>query len=133
MSILKNIPDDEIKAAQERLNELCDKIGVTRFNIKDKKIKSKKWQTIVLRQCGLNIKDKGTGRPEDAETWEIGSTALLLQDFGNFKKNSDLYDAVIESKAIKAKRVAHGLTNPQNTVRKALSKIKKIRQAPPKE
>lgn len=105
MSILKNIPDEEIKAAQKRLNELCDKIGVTRFSIKDKKIKSKKWQTIVLRQCGLNIEDKDAGRPESPETWGIGSTALLLQDFGTFKNNSDLYDAVIESKAIKARPV----------------------------
>lgn len=130
MSIFDGMTKEEIQAAQDRLDELCKDNGMTPFGIKDKKIKSKKWQTLVLRQCGLNVEDKEIGRPEDAETWEIGSTALLLQDFGDFQKNDDLYDEVINTKGIKPKRKAHGFTNPRNTVMKALSKIKKIRQAP---
>ena len=133
MSIFDGMTKEEIQAAQDRLDELCKEYGVTPFGIRDKKIKSKKWQTLVLRQCGLNVEDKETGRPEDAETWEIGSTALLLKDFRDFQKNDDLYDEVIQSKNIKAKKVAHGFTNPRNTVMKALSKVKKIRQAPPEE
>lgn len=133
MSVLDAMSEKNIQAAQERLDELCKEYGMMPFGIKDKKIKSKKWQTLVLRQCGLNVEDKETGRPEDSKTWEIGSTALLLQDFGNFQKNNDLYDAVVDSKGIKHKRKAHGFTNPRNTVMRALSKIKKIRQSPTEE
>ncbi len=130
MSIFDKMSPEEMKAAQKKLYRLCDKYGVGRFNITDKKIKSKKWQTLVLRQCGLDVPDTDTGRPTDPDTWEIGSSALLMADFGHYETNEEIFKSVVKDKSIKPKRKAHGFTDPHNTVKKALAKVKKIRQAP---
>lgn len=133
--------DEELKAAQSKLDDLCQKYGMKPFEIQHKGPDSKKWQSLVLRMCGLNVVDPKWGARENEDTFEIGSHALVLLEFweqdeetGKIITKEDVYNEVIEKRKLKPRDMPKGRkTKPRNAVKKALESTIKKRQKQPED
>lgn len=67
MSVFDNMTDDEIQAAQDRFNELCNKHCVEEFSVKSG-VGLVGWQKLVWAMCGVDINHrKKSGRNANSD------------------------------------------------------------------
>ena len=98
--------DEEIGAAQSKLEELCKQHGIEPFEIKYTGKDSKKWQALVLRMCGLEVPDPIRGRAPDKDREMAGGLAYLYFDLCGYKPK-DMADEIIKKYDLKPNKHGH--------------------------
>lgn len=125
MSVFDKMTEDEIQAAQDRLDELCDENKIERFNAKFTSHKSQKWQALALRMCGLNVPDPTRGRNPDEDLEKAGALAYLYFDLCGYKPEN-MIDEIIKQYNLKPKKSGHiTVSDLRESVRTARKKYKK--------
>ncbi len=133
MSAFEGMTKEEIQAAQDRLDELCHSAELQTFDIRHTGFQDKNWRALILKLCGVNAtQPKSRGRPEDRQTGNIGVKAYIDTEFcdtdfktGKKLSREEIFDRIIREENITPKKTAHGFTDPRNTVKKALGKVRK--------
>lgn len=130
MSVLDKFTAQETHSAQLKLDDLCDKHKVERFNIKHTGHKNGKWQALVLRMCGLDAPDATRGRPSDKNLEKVGLLAWFDQDLRGISPQESNKE-IVKQYNLKPRISGHGIKSDVNemirTARKrAKKKIEKI-------
>ncbi len=136
MAKLDDFANEEIEAAQDKLNDLCKQYDIKPFEIKHTGSDSKKWHALVLRMCGLNFSDPKRGAKKDENTDDLLRSALLLLDFWQIDKKTGkpptkeaIYHEVVKARKVAPKDRSSGKkTKPENAVKKALAKYMEERK-----
>lgn len=87
MSVFGNMTDDEIRATQDKLDELCQRHDVEKFNIQGG-VGLVGWQKLVQAMCGVDVnqRDKsGRKANSDGLVDDVRRQYMLYRDFGRLE------------------------------------------------
>lgn len=160
MSVFQSMTNDEIQAAQDRLNELCNRHGIEKFSIQGG-VGLVGWQKLILAMCGVDVNQRyrsGRKANQDEFVDDVRRQYALYTDFGRveifndkdktkettYKQLPDFYDNEVHNfiadslsekygKKIKPSKIRGILKNKHNREqlkRLAQDEFKKLENAP---